>query len=51
LTVETLKKGTTLDFEMTDNPNVSRGTTAQDLPYSFSGNTVQAHPSAASGSK
>jgi putative alpha-1,2-mannosidase len=36
LTVETLKKGATLDFEMTDTPNVTRGTSEQDAPYSFS---------------
>ncbi len=36
VTVETLKKGATLDFEMTDTPNVTRGTTDQDAPYSFS---------------
>jgi predicted alpha-1,2-mannosidase len=36
LTVETLKKGAILDFEMADTPNVTRGTSDTDAPYSLS---------------
>ena len=36
LSHEELMKGATINFEMTDTPNKSRGTAKEDLPYSLS---------------
>ncbi len=34
--IDKLKKGTVIDFRMSDKPNKQRGTNASDFPYSFS---------------
>lgn len=36
LSHSTLQEGATIDFDMADKPNTSRGTGAEDAPYSFS---------------
>ncbi|MDR1717426.1 MAG: hypothetical protein LBS20_16455, partial [Prevotella sp.] len=36
LTHDQLMKGTTINYQMAPAPNVNRGTSDRDLPYSFS---------------
>ncbi|WP_303310796.1 GH92 family glycosyl hydrolase [Hymenobacter sp. BT730] len=36
LSHQTLMQGATVDFDMTNKPNITRGTKAEDAPYSFS---------------
>ena len=36
ITFPTIMEGAVIDFDMTDKPNLTRGTSDQSLPYSFS---------------